>query len=94
MEIVGMTEAQQIEARQFRMSEVGTEPNCPFCQKPRVERTSYIRCNQCGINWLNEEMHLPNYLERDPRVARREAALMERGIKPTADTSKADAEAA
>lgn len=93
MEMVGMTEAQQVEARQFRLSEQGTEPDCPFCGNPRVERTSYIRCNPCGVNWLNEEMHLPNYLSRDPRVARREAALMASGTKPTADTSRAGAEA-
>lgn len=90
MEIVGMTEAQQNESRQFRLSEVGTEPQCPFCQNPRVERTSYIRCNPCGVNWLNEEMHLPDYLARDPRVVLREAALMASGTKPTADTSRAD----
>ncbi len=85
MEIVGMTEAQQIEARQFRLSEVGTEAPCPFCQRPRVERSSYIRCNPCGVNWLQEEMHLPNYLNLDPRIARREAALMASGARPTAD---------
>lgn len=92
MEIVGMTEAEQIEARQFRVSEIGTEPNCPFCGTPRVERTSYIRCNPCGVNWLNEEMHLSNYLSMDPRVVRREAARTASGTKPTADTSKGDAE--
>jgi ribosomal protein L37AE/L43A len=69
-----------------RKNEVGTEPPCPFCQTPRVSRTDYIRCNPCGVNWLNEEMHLPKYLDRDPRVARREVALMANATKPTADT--------
>lgn len=78
--------------RQERLSEKGTEPPCPFCKKPRVSRSDYIRCNPCGVNWLNEEMHLPNYLNRDPRVARSEAARTRIGTKPTADTSKADAE--
>ena len=76
--------------KEQRLNEVGTEPPCPFCQRPRVSRSDYIRCNPCGVNWLNEEMHLPNYLERDPRVARKEAALMAGATKPTADTSRAD----
>lgn len=73
-----------------RINEVGTEPDCPFCQNPRVERSDYIRCNLCGANWLNEEMHLPNYLHSDPRVPRREAALMANVTKPTAERPKAD----
>jgi ribosomal protein L37AE/L43A len=75
-----------------RINELGTEPPCPFCKRPRVERTDYIRCNPCGVNWLNEEMHLPNYLDSDSRVARHKAARMGGGTKPTADTSGADAE--
>jgi hypothetical protein len=78
--------------REQRLNEAGTEPPCPFCQRPRVSRSDYIRCNPCGVNWLNEEMSLPNYLDRDPRVARREAALTGTGTKPTASTSTADAE--
>jgi ribosomal protein L37AE/L43A len=34
-----------------RMSEVGTEPPCPYCDQPRVGRSDYIRCNPCGKNW-------------------------------------------
>ena len=81
-----MTHEQQEAARRERLAEVGTEPPCPFCQKPRVSRSDYIRCNKCGANWLNEEMHLPNYLNLDPRTARRVAALMGNGTKPTADS--------
>jgi ribosomal protein L37AE/L43A len=76
-----------------RMNEVGSEPKCPFCGEPRVSRSSYIRCNPCGVNWLNEEMHLPLYLERDPRVVRREAVHTASATKPTADTPMAAAEA-
>jgi ribosomal protein L37AE/L43A len=87
-----MTQTQAEEARKERRDETGTEPPCPFCNRPRVSRTDYIRCNPCGVNWLNEEMHLPNYLTRDPRVARQEAARTVNATKPTANTSKADAE--
>ena len=34
-----------------RVDEPGDEPDCPFCGKPRVTRSSYIRCNHCGLNW-------------------------------------------
>lgn len=87
-----LTREEQEATRQERLNEVGTEPPCPFCGKPRVNRSDYIRCIRCGINWLNEEMHLPDYLSRDPRVVRREAARMEGAIKPIAGTSKEDAD--
>lgn len=78
-----------------RMNEVGTEPLCPFCQKPRVSRSDYVRCNPCAVNWLNEEMHLTfkgkPYLEVDPRLARSEAARTVSATKPIADTSVAAA---
>lgn len=38
-------------ARQERLSEAGTMPACPMCGKPRVQRSDYIRCNPCGMNW-------------------------------------------
>jgi ribosomal protein L37AE/L43A len=38
---------------QERMSEVGDEPDCPLCGKPRVARSTYIRCHPCGKNWVN-----------------------------------------
>lgn len=60
--------------RKDRLNEAGTEPPCPFCHKPRVLRSDYIRCLPCGVNWAASEMHLPNYLSRDPRVVRAEAA--------------------
>lgn len=87
-----LTLEQQEANNSDRRDELGTEPPCPFCKKPRVARSSYIRCNPCGINWLDEEMHLPNYLNRNPSAARSEAARMARGTKPTADMSAAAAE--
>lgn len=69
---------------QERINESGSEPPCPFCRHNRVMRSDYTRCNHCGINWLHEEMGIPNYLNRDPRVARAEAAHMANPIKPTA----------
>lgn len=82
--------------RASRKAEIGTEPPCPFCQRPRVRRSDYIRCNPCGVNWLAEEMHLTYkgrpYLEVDPRLARRVVVPTASSTKPTADTSKVDAE--
>lgn len=62
-EIRMMTPEQAEAARQERLSEVGTEPNCPFCGKARVRRSNYIRCNPCGVNWLNGED-----ISKDPRI--------------------------
>lgn len=39
---------------QERVQEQGDEPDCPFCGAPRVTRSSYIRCNPCGVNWGEE----------------------------------------
>lgn len=70
---------------------------CPFCQKPRSQRSDYIRCQSCGINWLAEEMHLmfkgKPYLEVNPPVARREAALTAKPIRRSATQLAEDAEA-
>jgi hypothetical protein len=79
---------QQEVNRQAALNEVGTEPPCPWCHRPRVSRSDYIRCNPCATNWLNEEMHLLNYLSRDPRVARSEAARTASATKPTAGMSE------
>jgi len=78
--------------REERLNEVGTEPSCPFCQKPRVARSNYTRCNPCGINWLDEEMGMPDYLNRDPRVCRSEAARTGIGTNLTAEPKAADVE--
>lgn len=46
-----------------RINELGDEPDCPFCGKPRVTRSTYIRCNPCGLNWGVE-----TDIFRDPRM--------------------------
>jgi len=38
---------------------------CPFCQRPRSQRSDYIRCTPCGINWSAGED-----LGRNPKVER------------------------
>jgi hypothetical protein len=38
---------------------------CPFCGKPRSPRSDYIRCQPCGVNWLEGED-----VNRDPRTDR------------------------
>jgi hypothetical protein len=44
----------ELEALRARIiSEKGTGPPCPYCGVPRVTRSSYIRCNPCGKNWMN-----------------------------------------
>jgi hypothetical protein len=72
-------EAMREEAR----AEPGTEPPCPWCGRPRVLRSNYVRCLPCGVNWLAEEMHLPDYLNMDPRTARTRAVRMASSIRPT-----------
>lgn len=48
-----------------RINEPGTMPDCPFCHKPRVQRSDYLRCNRCGVNWLEGED-----VSLDPRKSR------------------------
>lgn len=74
-----------------RINEPGDEPPCPFCKCNRVMRSCYIRCNHCGINWLDEEMHLPNYLNLDPRVARKAVAPTETTSPPAVEQKGEDA---
>jgi hypothetical protein len=38
---------------------------CPFCHRPRSQRSHYIRCNPCGTNWFAGE----NF-NKDPRIER------------------------
>lgn len=69
-----LTFAEQEAMRAQALSEVGTMPPCPMCQRPRVQRSDYVRCNPCGMNWLNGED-----ITRDARLSR--APLP--GIKPS-----------
>ena len=47
------------------MDETGDMPPCPFCQRARVQRSDYVRCCRCGVNWLDGED-----LSKDPRNER------------------------
>lgn len=38
---------------------------CPFCKKPRSQRSDYLRCSSCATNWLQGES-----TEKDPRKER------------------------
>lgn len=82
-----------IHLEEFRttiVTEQGTEPPCPFCQIPRVKRTDYIRCNPCGINWLDEERTLAlDYLNRNPAVARHAALMAASPKKPAGEADSA-----
>ena len=49
----------------------GDQSPCPFCGIPRVQRTDYIRCCGCGINWSPGEN-----LAKNPKVERY-AAMVE-----------------
>ena len=82
MEITAMLR----QTREDRLSEVGTEPPCPLCGKPRVVRSDYIRCNPCAVNWLDGEN-----LSRDPRIERQAAHMATSASRPAATTG-ADAE--
>jgi len=51
-----------------RESQVGGELThlpCPLCGRPRSQRSDYIRCTPCGMNWLDGED-----LSRDARLSR------------------------
>ena len=54
-----------LEERRAVLDEKGTCAPCPFCGKNRVQRSDYIRCNNCSINWDEGEN-----LDKDPRTER------------------------
>lgn len=94
MDIPTMTLEQQEAARQEGLNEVGTLSPCPFCKRPRVQRSTYVRCNPCGLNWLDEEMHLPDYLNRNPAAARFEAERASMGMRTVSSAQPTEALAA
>jgi hypothetical protein len=65
--------------REQRRNEPGSESPCPFCKRPRVRRDvgRYVRCNPCGINWLDEENIFPEYLDQDPTISRHARVMAE-----------------
>ncbi len=80
-ELRRVTYEQQEMDRRERLSEVGTEMPCPFCKVPRVKRSDYIRCNGCGINWLDGEN-----LMRNPKAERWEKLLTSARAQSTRST--------
>lgn len=62
---------EQEEMRQIRLGEKGIESPCPFCKRPRVKRSDYVRCNPCGLNWLDGED-----LTKDPQLSRRQKSVV------------------
>lgn len=36
---------------------------CPSCGVPRCQRSDYIRCSKCGVNWIEgaDLTRMPNY---------------------------------
>lgn len=51
-----VSEADLAAARKERMKEIlegGELKNlpCPYCHLPRCDRSDYIRCSACGMNW-------------------------------------------
>ncbi len=92
MEIRTLTFEEQEKYRQERLAEVGTEPECPFCHKPRVKRSDYIRCNPCGTNWLDGED-----IFRNPKSERWEKFMastrpIKQGTNSTAPSAKSTSE--
>jgi ribosomal protein L37AE/L43A len=51
--VKALTAEEQELLRAARMGEKCEELPCPFCRRPRVKRSAYIRCNRCGLNWLD-----------------------------------------
>ena len=48
----------------YEIAHGGSEAPCPFCGLPRCQRSDYIRCSRCAINWS------PGLeLDRDPRLS-------------------------
>lgn len=62
---VGNTLTSMFQAIKDSLNEPGTMPPCPFCGIARHQRSDYVRCQPCGINWLDGED-----LDKDPRIAR------------------------
>ena len=75
--------------REQRLAEKGSEPPCPFCGRARVSRSDYIRCNRCGLNWMNgEDINLNPHLSREPYLTTKATASTKRaqgGGAPTAE---------
>ena len=72
--------------REERLNEPGTMPPCPFCQRPRVQRSDYVRCNPCGLNWLHgENLSLNPHLSRAPCISTTTIRTAEKPSAPNAE---------
>jgi uncharacterized Zn finger protein (UPF0148 family) len=66
-----LSNAHADQAKEQRLAEYrkgGDQMPCPFCNVPRFQRSDYIRCCVCGINWspndnlsLDPRLSQPNY---------------------------------
>ena len=85
MEALMLTEAQRQELRRDRVNELGTLPICPINPEHgnRVQRSDYIRCGKCGMNWLDGE----NW-ETDPKAERYHNIIRQARMKVTASQTK------
>lgn len=82
-----MTAETREQIRAETRNETGTMPPCPFCQRFRVQRSDYVRCCLCGVNWLDGED-----LDHDPRIERWDKLLA--GMKATASVKARDSHSA
>jgi uncharacterized Zn finger protein (UPF0148 family) len=54
----------------------GTLEPCPKCGVPRCQRSDYIRCCPCGLNWLPGEN-----MDKDPRLTRKQIGYQAKETK-------------
>ncbi len=68
-----MPEMGELMEKLKREIEVGGELKdlpCPFCNKPRSQRSDYVRCSPCGLNWLDgEDLQKNPLLSREPYLS-------------------------
>ena len=67
---VGNSLTEMFQAIKDSLNAPGTLSPCPFCGVPRHQRSDYVRCQPCGVNWLAGED-----LNKDPRNARMAAFI-------------------
>lgn len=80
-----MAEMLELMMKLKRESEVGGELvdlPCPLCGRPRSQRSDYIRCTPCGMNWLIKTLYQEaEDLNSDPRIARYRQMVKARGVQ-------------
>lgn len=87
--INGLTLAEvMIQTREDRLAEKGSGPLCPFCQKPRVARSVYLRCNPCGMNWGQGQDIFKH--PHTQIVAQKDIGSTRQGMDGTARTARND----